>query len=274
MPASDRKRRLTAFLVAMAVLIATPLAVVAADAFGDVPDSNVHHNDITWLADADITRGCNPPANDRFCPVDPVTRQQMASFLRRLAENQVVDAATAITAESAETAADADTVDGYHANELSRVDFATSDFEDTIMNDVHIATTITAPAPGYLSIFYTGSVVSESGDPDVWACLIGVNDVFPDPGIGFGQGLSGIFVAGCTAHLIEEVNAGTHAIEVAVANLADSAEFASGTLSVHFVPFGAAGGVSLASEPGPDKSLPQQLADFRTRTFSLGFGGS
>ncbi len=109
MPAPDRRRRITAFMVAMAVLIATPLVVVASDAFTDVPDSNVHHNDITWLADAAITLGCNPPANDRFCPGDPVLRQQMASFMRRLAENQVVDAATAITAESAETAGSAET---------------------------------------------------------------------------------------------------------------------------------------------------------------------
>lgn len=104
MPAPDRRRRLTAFVVAMAVLIVTPLAVVAADTFTDVPDSNVHHDDITWLADAGVTLGCNPPTNDEFCPGDPVLRQQMASFLRRLAENQVVDAATAIQADNATTA--------------------------------------------------------------------------------------------------------------------------------------------------------------------------
>ncbi len=94
MPGPDHRRRLTSFVVAMALLIATPLAVVAADAFTDVPNSNVHHDDVTWLAEADVTRGCNPPLNDRFCPGDSVTRQQMASFLRRLAENQVVDAAS------------------------------------------------------------------------------------------------------------------------------------------------------------------------------------
>jgi hypothetical protein len=107
MPA--RKRRLTAFAVAMAVLIATPLVVGASDSFTDVPDSNVHHDDITWLADSGVTLGCNPPDNTNFCPGDPVLRQQMASFLRRLAENQVVDAATAITAE---TAGDAETLAG------------------------------------------------------------------------------------------------------------------------------------------------------------------
>src|SRR5690606_33940137 len=124
MPAPDRKRRLTAFAVAMAVLIATPLAVVAADAFNDVPNSNVHHEDITWLRDNGVTFGCNPPANTEFCPGEPVLRQQMASFMRRLAENEVVNAATAneadhaVIADSATTAGDADTVDGLHAADL------------------------------------------------------------------------------------------------------------------------------------------------------------
>jgi hypothetical protein len=40
-------------------------------------------NDINWLAEQDITRGCNPPDNDRFCPDDHVTRGQMAAFLNR-----------------------------------------------------------------------------------------------------------------------------------------------------------------------------------------------
>lgn len=59
-------------------------AAVAAHRFSDVPESNVFHDDISWLADMDITRGCNPPANTRFCPDDFVTRGQMAAFLRRL----------------------------------------------------------------------------------------------------------------------------------------------------------------------------------------------
>lgn len=46
-------------------------------------DGSVFEDDITRLAAAGITRGCNPPANDRFCPDDPVTRGQMAAFLRR-----------------------------------------------------------------------------------------------------------------------------------------------------------------------------------------------
>jgi len=40
-------------------------------------------DDILWLNDADITEGCNPPTNDRFCPSATVTRGQMAAFLVR-----------------------------------------------------------------------------------------------------------------------------------------------------------------------------------------------
>src|SRR5690606_41394018 len=46
-------------------------------------DGHVFESDIERLASAGVTRGCNPPANDRFCPDDFVTRGQMAAFLHR-----------------------------------------------------------------------------------------------------------------------------------------------------------------------------------------------
>ena len=46
-------------------------------------DESVFEADIARLAAAGITRGCNPPTNDRFCPNERVTRQQMAAFLVR-----------------------------------------------------------------------------------------------------------------------------------------------------------------------------------------------
>jgi hypothetical protein len=46
-------------------------------------DGSVFQTDIEVLATAGVTRGCNPPANDRFCPDDDVTREQMAAFLHR-----------------------------------------------------------------------------------------------------------------------------------------------------------------------------------------------
>lgn len=50
--------------------------------FLDVADSPFA-SDIAWLSAAGITRGCNPPVNDRFCPDSAVTRGQMAAFLHR-----------------------------------------------------------------------------------------------------------------------------------------------------------------------------------------------
>ena len=51
--------------------------------FVDVPSGSTFAADIGKLATAGITRGCNPPANDRFCPGDPVSRETMAAFLVR-----------------------------------------------------------------------------------------------------------------------------------------------------------------------------------------------
>jgi hypothetical protein len=61
---------------------ALSLADVAIDFFVDDDDS-VFEDDINRLAAAGITRGCNPPSNDRFCPGQTVTRAQMAAFLNR-----------------------------------------------------------------------------------------------------------------------------------------------------------------------------------------------
>jgi len=46
-------------------------------------DDSIFEADIERLAAAGITKGCNPPMNDRYCPDDPVTRDQMAAFLVR-----------------------------------------------------------------------------------------------------------------------------------------------------------------------------------------------
>jgi hypothetical protein len=51
--------------------------------FDDVDSNNTFAADIAALADAGITKGCNPPDNNLFCPDDPVTRAQMAAFLVR-----------------------------------------------------------------------------------------------------------------------------------------------------------------------------------------------
>lgn len=54
------------------------LAWLYLDMFGDV-----FEGDIYWLGLSGITKGCNPPSNDLFCPDVLVTRGQMAAFINR-----------------------------------------------------------------------------------------------------------------------------------------------------------------------------------------------
>ncbi|HVR79544.1 MAG TPA: S-layer homology domain-containing protein [Acidimicrobiia bacterium] len=66
----------------MGLIFVSPPPARADGAFVD-EDGSAHEADIDWIAAREITRGCNPPTNDRFCPDDPVTRAQMATFLTR-----------------------------------------------------------------------------------------------------------------------------------------------------------------------------------------------
>jgi hypothetical protein len=50
--------------------------------FDDIRET-VHYDDIVYIADLQITKGCNPPANTSYCPDGLVTRGEMAAFLVR-----------------------------------------------------------------------------------------------------------------------------------------------------------------------------------------------
>ncbi len=77
-------------LATMAAVLSFGLLAVSA-ALAQLPpggtfaddDGNVHEGHIEAIASAAITKGCNPPLNDLYCPGDPVTRGQMAAFLNR-----------------------------------------------------------------------------------------------------------------------------------------------------------------------------------------------
>ena len=77
----------------LALSAAASLAIIvlfAADASGALvrdtftdDNGNVHESNIETIAAVGVTKGCNPPANTRFCPSSSVTRAQMAVFLDR-----------------------------------------------------------------------------------------------------------------------------------------------------------------------------------------------
>lgn len=150
-------RRGVKIMLVMAILIAVlaPVAVIAAGGQFTDDDTSVFEADIEWMATTGITFGCNPPANDNYCPTKAVNRGQMAAFMHRLAMNQVVDAATAITADSA---LDSGRLDGLGPNAYTTVingaNCYGNDCPDVpdITNTEVLEVTITTPVAGVLAL--------------------------------------------------------------------------------------------------------------------------
>lgn len=68
----------------MAALLSSALGLVdrADDPFAD-DDGSLYEADIERLVAAGITKGCNPPANTKFCPDAPMTRAEAVTMLVR-----------------------------------------------------------------------------------------------------------------------------------------------------------------------------------------------
>lgn len=84
-PDNDRfcpQRALTRAQFATFIVRADNIPHTSTDYFTD-DDGSVHENAINALAEAEITQGCNPPQNNRFCPGETLTRAQMATLLTR-----------------------------------------------------------------------------------------------------------------------------------------------------------------------------------------------
>ena len=140
-------------MFAALALFIVPVVAFAAAGFIDVDDDSVFVADIQWMKDNGITKGCNPPTNNKFCPKNSVTREQMSAFMHRLAISQVVDA---------------DKVDGKDAANLAPI--AVAQVDESISGTTVAAPTtinslsITVPTSGTLLI--TGSAfisVDETG---------------------------------------------------------------------------------------------------------------
>lgn len=78
-------RRLVLLALVGSLLVVAAAPAGAAGTFSD-DNGNTHEAYIEAIANAGITRGCNPPANTRYCPSDAVTRGAMAAFLGRALE--------------------------------------------------------------------------------------------------------------------------------------------------------------------------------------------
>ena len=92
-PANDRycpNRPISRAEMASMLARAFDLSSVGDGPFTDIAES-VHADNINAIAAEGITVGCNPPANDQYCPDGRVTREQMASFLARALGLEIVE---------------------------------------------------------------------------------------------------------------------------------------------------------------------------------------
>lgn len=101
-------RLLWTIVIACGVMLAGAAGALAADRFGD-NISHAHRAGVGWVADAGITLGCGDGSN--YCPDEPVTRDQMATFMHRLAGH----------ADNTPPSVDAATVEGHTADDLAGV---------------------------------------------------------------------------------------------------------------------------------------------------------
>jgi len=179
------------FVAIVAAMVLAPVAVSASHTFTDVPTTHIFHSDIAWMADNGITSGCTPT---EYCPGDSVTRGQMAKFLRNVAENKVVDAATAetadhaATADSATEADNADTLDGKSSGAFHEYDNDVPAFQtvygavgtDITADGVEVmseAISFPVPMPGGLV-----AIIVEPGDPTPANCTGDVDNPGADAG--------------------------------------------------------------------------------------------
>jgi hypothetical protein len=84
-PTNDQfcpQRALTRGEMASIFVRALDLPAASESSFVDTAES-VHAATISALAAADVTKGCDPPANTEFCPDRIVTRGEMAAFIVR-----------------------------------------------------------------------------------------------------------------------------------------------------------------------------------------------
>jgi hypothetical protein len=146
----DANRKRLWVIGAVIGLLLVPATVLAVGGTFTDDDTSVFEADIEWLAEADVTRGCNPPDNTLFCPEDEVTRGQMAAFMHRFA--QYLDAEDGTPAQ----ADNADTLDGRDPNAFvtsifgASCDTTCSDLSATNVELLELA--IEAPADGYLHL--------------------------------------------------------------------------------------------------------------------------
>ena len=250
------RSRMMVLVISVVAIALIPVAAVASHQFTDVPDSNIFHSDIAWMRDNNVTKGCNPPANDKYCPGTTVTREQMAAFMHRLAINKVVDAKTAVNA---------DKLDGLDSTAFRSI--AASASFDTAGGEGAVAlasiTGFDVPAGGGALLASANTTVLEDSGPQLGIFWIEIDgsgscDGAIDDGSTFWDTVISPFDRG-TALASAAVSAGNHRIDVC--HFGEDAETTNltGKLLVEWVPVIAGAGLT---EAGAGSSREELLAPY------------
>lgn len=254
-----RPRRRAAWrlgLVGVVVALIIPTIALAGAEFSDVPTNHKFHDDIQAIANAGITSGC-PQGTNRYCPDGLVTRGQMAAFLNRLGA----------LSPGKPPKVNADRVDGYHANALSRVaGMSTANTTPIPANGTFVQygpdIVITAPAPGYVTVNF--GFTAQSGDCTTSCQAYGYamhEETSTSRGPGETWVNSSTILAAASVHAVFQVGAGTNTFSLRL----QRANGGNGTINGWFgtgdaiyTPFGASGvnpGVASLGTDGSDGSV-------------------
>ncbi len=219
-------------IVAAFVLFLVPVAAIAggSQTFSDVPPTDWAFADVEWVAAAGVTQGCGDGTT--FCPDDSVTRREMAAFMHRLGENQVVDAGA---------------LGGFSATELVSVAGVTGgevdNFTSTSWNKI-ISVPISAPVDGFIHIVALAVVEDDYSLPGngMLSLQVRVN--------GTGQGWSSLKVfptcsgmadIGCGQSevpwtFVKPVTAGYYTVAIYARESGDGSYFHHSSISTLFTP--------------------------------------
>ena len=122
--------------------------------------SSIHAANIAAIAQAGITKGCNPPQNTRYCPDRPVSRAEMATFLTRALnlppaqQNTFTDTASSIHAANIAAIAQAGITKGCNPPQNTRY------CPDRPVSRAEMATFLTRAMPSIQPILNRLSVLS------------------------------------------------------------------------------------------------------------------
>jgi hypothetical protein len=238
--------------VLIALVLAFPVGALASHQFADVPTGSTFHGDIDALVDAGVTAGCG---SGNYCPNDPVTRGQMAAFMNRLGA----------LAPGRVPVVNADRLDGYHANALSRVAQTTSSTQILLNSATTTLSTVTINAPTAGFVHVTGTLTAYSFDAGCGCEVI----AWINAGGGTNQGQqnevvdsSGADVASISLQYVFPVSPGSRTFHLVARNEDAAAGDATAQyrqLVATFTPFGSTGGTTLGATDeagGADAGTP------------------